>query len=98
MMLFGSLPELLSFDGVISRSEIWRWLFSEDILYRKDLIEELELLLGCFLVVVWAHFAIEFFDVLESVDEEALERDAVKDFVIVHLNGANCIETLDLRK
>ena len=98
MMLFRSLPELLSFDRIIRRSKICRRLFSEDILYRKDLIEELELLLGCFLVLVWDHFAIEFFDVLESVDKEALERDAIKNFVVVHLYGANCIETFDLRK
>ena len=35
-------------------------------------------------------------DVLESVDNEAFQGDAFQHFVVVNLDGVDCVEALDL--
>ena len=73
MVLLRSLTKLLSFDRVICCLQVCRGLFSEHVLYREDLIKQLELLFCRLLVLVRDHFTIEFSDVLEPVDKEALQ-------------------------
>ena len=35
-------------------------------------------------------------NVLETVDDETLDRDAAQHLVVVDLDGLHCVETLDL--
>ena len=46
-MLLSARAKLLPFGLVVSRSQVCSWLLREHILNRENLVEKLELLLGC---------------------------------------------------
>ena len=83
-VLFSLLPEFLSLCSVVTGGLVrWR-LFSKNILDRENLVEELELALSK-LPVVWCNRpSIELLDVLESVCDEWLEGETVKQLVVIH--------------
>lgn len=57
-------------------------LLCEYVLYREDLIKELELLLGDFLVQIVDSVAIEIVDVLETVHNETLQGLRLQDLIL----------------
>ena len=95
MVLLRSLSQFLPLYWVIGCCQISRGLFGKYILYGQYLVKELELLLGSLPVLLRDTLAIKLSDVLEPVDKETFEGNAVKHLVVVHLDGANGVEALN---
>lgn len=70
-VLLAHLSDLLALDRI--RGLHTSWFPGKDVLNGEDLVEELELLFGHFLVHVVDQVAIELVDMLESVDHETFQ-------------------------
>ena len=71
---------------------------SENVLDREDFVEQLEFLLGDFLVEFGDGQAVEFLDVLEAVDHEGLEGGQGEQLVVVDVKAGQGLDGFDFGK
>ena len=81
-VLLTHLSDLLALDCI--RGLHTSWFPGKDVLNGEDLIEELELLFGDFLVHVVDQVAIELVNVLESVNDETFQNLGIQDLVVIY--------------
>ena len=80
-VFLGLLSDLLPFQRIV-RLHAW-WLLCENILDREDFIEQLELGLSHFLVLLVHKVPIKLIDMLEPVNYERFESLCVQYLIVV---------------
>lgn len=94
-MLLSFLSQFMSFLWVIACSYILRRFACEYILNWKDFVKQLEWLFGNFFVMVCDFMSVKCFNMLESVYNEWLQRNGLEDFIVVHENTIQSVQTLN---